>query len=332
MINLLLEQSQLSFPVCENPFRVLGEKVGLSEDEAINEFIRLKNEGVIRQTSAILEAKRLGYASSLVAFKVSDQDIEKTVELINSHPGVSHNYLRSDAYNVWFTIMTEPDSLLGLEKTVELIAKLSGCTDYLILPTLKLFKIGVHLKASADPLAQKEVKKREIKELVLTDQHKKALDLLQNDIELISNPFEKIIKTLDIDYKQLETLFDELKKAGLIRRFATILNHKKAGFSANAMSVWRVDDDKIEEIGQKVASFEAVSHCYKRTVYPSWNYNLYAMIHGKSHEETNALISHIQKEFDIKEFKVLYSTKEFKKVRVHYFSNSFKEWEEKFNK
>ena len=114
-----------------------------------------------------------------------------------------------------------------------------------------------------------------------------------------------------------------------MRRFASILNHRKAGFNANAMVVWDVDEKNGEEIGATAASFSAVSHCYLRPKYSNWQYNLFTMVHGKTKEDTNAVIDSIANEITSKSHMPLYSSREFKKVRLKYFTNDENIWEER---
>jgi DNA-binding Lrp family transcriptional regulator len=157
-----------------------------------------------------------------------------------------------------------------------------------------------------------------------------VIKLTQHDLALVSEPFEDVKNRLDISYDELFKTLDEFKKAGVMRRFAGILNHRKAGFGANAMVVWDVDEQKGEEIGKVASSFSAVSHCYLRPKYPNWRYNLFTMIHGKTTDETNSVIEEIANEIEYKSKMPLYSTQEFKKQRIIYFSNNFYNWEEKY--
>ena len=152
---------------------------------------------------------------------------------------------------------------------------------------------------------------------------------MQKDIEVVSEPFLEATKKLNISYDEYFALANEFKEAGVMRRFATILRHRKAGFNANAMSVWEAPEENAVEIGEKLASFSAVSHCYLRPSFPNWRYNLFAMVHAKTQEESNALIEEMAKETGLTNYRKLYSTKEFKKQRIVYFSDAFKEWEER---
>ncbi len=329
MKNEILSIIQKKFPLSKRPFLDIGNELGLSEDEVINIIQQEKDNNIIRQTSAIFDTKSLGFKSSLVAFKINEEDIDHAVEIINSHPGVSHNYERDHEFNIWFTIAVDPGSKIGLEKSVEILAKLTNAQDYIMLPTLKLFKISVKLNTTGKDAKKEKVKKHTKKDITLTPLHLDIIKLIQEDIEIKKEPFANIIKTLNIDYETLFEKLAELKEAGVMRRFAAILNHRNAGFNANAMTVWDVDEKDGEAIGEKAAAFSAVSHCYLRPKYPNWPYNLFTMIHGKTKEETDSIIEEIASEIEHKDKRPLYSTREFKKVRLKYFTPDFKEWEEK---
>jgi DNA-binding Lrp family transcriptional regulator len=112
-----------------------------------------------------------------------------------------------------------------------------------------------------------------------------------------------------------------------LRRYAAILYHRKAGFRANGMAVWKVPVEQVAVVGPKMASFRAVSHCYQRPIYPDWQYNLFAMIHAHTNDECQAVIDAIQRETGIQEYAVLYSTTEYRKVRVKYFDPAMEHWE-----
>lgn len=328
MQNELLYQMQNAFPLVQRPFKVLAKGFNATEEEVIGLVQNLKEQKIIRQTSAIFDTKRLGYASSLVAFKVPKDTIDKVSGLINAHPGVSHNYLRDHDYNMWFTLAVAPDSKFGLEKTVQLLAEQAGVNDFIILPTLKMFKISVKMDTTGTRSKKEKVEKAAHKNLELTPLHMAVIKALQNDIQATKEPFKDIVKQLGISYEEFFDIAKELIESGVMRRFATILNHRKAGFNANAMSVWAVPESQAETIGKEIASFSAVSHCYLRPSYPGWPYNLFAMVHAKTKEECDMIIEEIAKETGLKEYGKLYSTVEFKKQRIVYFDDAFQEWEQ----
>ncbi len=323
----LLSIIQKSFPLSRYPYEKIAKMLDVSEDEILKTLKEQKRESIIRQISPIYDTKRLGYSSSLVAFMVEEEDIDKAVEVINSHPGVSHNYERDHDFNIWFTLAVSPQSKLGLEKTVELMAKKSGAKDSIILPTLKMFKIAVKLDTTGKDAKKEKVTRREFKEMELTPFHHNIIRKTQYDLPICHEPFAEIVESENISYDTLFKTLNELKNAGVMRRFAAILNHRKAGFNANAMVVWDVDADKGESIGKKAAEFSAVSHCYLRPKYKNWPYNLFTMVHGKTTDETNAVIESIAREIEHKSKRPLYSTREFKKVRIKYYTPEFERWE-----
>ena len=317
---------QKSFPISERPFADLAKELGSSEKEVLALYRQLKDDKVIRQTSAIFDTKSLGYRSSLVAFKV--KNIEKAAEIINEHPGVSHNYERNNPYNLWFTIAVPPDTKLGLEKTVELLAERSEAESFIILPTKKMFKISVQLDVKGDRAKKERVKRAKKEPMELEPFHYELIKGLQKDIEPVEEPFRPLVESLGISYETLAQEAERMKRAGLMRRFASILYHRKAGFTANAMVVWKVPEERAESIGETVAAYSAVSHCYLRPVYPEWPYPLFSMVHGKSKEEVESIVEEMANEIGIDEYDYLYSTREFKKVRIRYFSPEFEAWEE----
>jgi len=326
--NELLFEMQNSFPMTAKPFEALAKTLNITESEVLSMVKKLKDEKIIRQTSAIFDTKRLGYKSSLVAFKVDEDKVDEAAKIINAHPGVSHNYLRNHDYNIWFTMAVSPDSKLGLEKTIEILKARTGAIDAITLPTLKMFKISVKMDTTGKRAKKEKLKKLAHKDILLTARHVVVIKALQQDIEIVSEPFKKATEKLNLSYEKFFNLAHELKESGVMRRFATILNHRKAGFGANAMSVWVVPEDKGEQIGKEMAEFSAVSHCYLRPSYPNWPYNLFAMVHAKTQEECDTLIEEMAKESGLTEYGKLYSTVEFKKQRLVYFDDAFQKWEE----
>jgi len=327
MKDKLLSIIQKRFPLVPKPFSAIAEELETTEEMVLKLISEEKKNKIIRQISPIFDTKRLGYSSSLISFKIRREDIDRAVEIINAHPGISHNYEREHTFNIWFTLAVAPDSKLGLKKTVELLAKETNAVEYIILPTLKLFKISVKLNTTGEDAKKERVVVPNKKAIELTPLHHKVIALSQYDIPTLSEPFRAIVDELGLTYDEFFTILNELKDAGVMRRFAGILNHRKAGFNANAMVVWDVDESKGEEIGKKAAEFSAVSHCYLRPKYPNWPYNLFTMVHGKTTEETNGIIREMADEIPHFSRRPLYSTREFKKVRINYFSPEFERWE-----
>lgn len=153
---------------------------------------------------------------------------------------------------------------------------------------------------------------------------------MQRDIDLTPDPFSPIAEQLAIPFEQAAAMHADFLKSGRMRRFAAVLHHRKAGFGANAMGVWAApenDPDHLHKLGESMAAFDAVSHCYLRPTYPDWPYNLFTMVHGKSEAECEQTLAAISEATGITDRHALYSTREFKKVRVKYFTDEETNWE-----
>ncbi len=327
MKDKILYELQKDFPLSKRPFKVLAQKFDISEDDIIQIIQKEKDNQIIRQISAIFDTKKLGYKSSLVAFRVDKDDMDEAVKILNSHPGISHNYERNHEFNVWFTLATPPDSILGLDDTIKILAKRTKAKEYIALPTLKLFKIMVQLDTAKSAKKKEKIKNKKFKSITLTDLHKQIIKYAQEDIKITKEPFLDMIGKIGIDYDTFFDTLKELQDAGVMRRFATILNHRKAGFNSNAMVVWDIAEDKAEDVGQKIAAYNVVSHCYLRPKYPNWQYNLFSMIHAKSKKDIDNILKEMGEEIEFKSNKLLFSSKEFKKVRIKYFTDDFINWE-----
>lgn len=317
----ILNDIQWSFPLVERPFLEMANKYHLTEDEVLSRTRRLKDIGIIRQISAIFDTRKLGYKSALVAFSVEKDKVDYVANEINKHPGVSHNYERNHEYNIWFTLAVSPDA--DMKADLDKMAALDGVIKYRVLPTLKMYKIGVKLdmvNADAEkPTPTDSVKKMEGKVEKISELDKEYIRQLQKDIEIIKEPFKSITDSLGVNIEELFNKVKEYEEIGIMRRFAAILRHRQAGFTANGMIVWNVPEENIDQIGLKVASFPQVSHCYRRPVYPDWEYNLFSMIHARTIDAAEKIAKEISAIIKIDKYRILFSSREFKKERVKYF-------------
>ena len=328
----ILNYIQREFPLEREPFAAIGREVGIAGDEVIRRIEALKRGRVIRQISAIFDTRVLGYESSLVAAKIPAHNLAEGAKAINSHPGVSHNYERNNDFNLWYTVAVPPDSRLGLEATVDVLHRISGSEKTRILPTLKLFKIGVTLDMKEGATAKKEAPQygetdRASADRNISEEDKAAIRALQEDIPLTPRPFDLWGKGVGLTYEELIERAQDLRRRKIMRRFSAVLYHRKAGFRANAMGVWNVPEERIEEVGNAFAHYQAVSHCYQRPTYEDWPYSVFSMVHGRSVEECEAVLDAMAAEIGINDRLSLYSTREYKKTRVRYFTPEMDAWE-----
>ena len=139
----LLNAVQWDFPLEARPYAVLGERLGIPEPEVRERVAKVKDAGVLRQLSAIFDTRALGYTSALVAAKVDAARVDDAAAIVSEDPGVSHNYKRNHAYNLWYTIAVPPGT--SLDEHIDALHAASGALVTRKLPTLKLYKIGVKL-------------------------------------------------------------------------------------------------------------------------------------------------------------------------------------------
>ena len=310
----------------------MARAADLPEVEILSRVARLLDKRIIREVTPIFDTRVLGYRSMLVAARVDPEHPWRAAKVVNSHPGVSHNYLRDHDFNLWFTIATEPGSKLGLEGTLDVLERLTGAESVRQLPTLRLFKIRMDLEmergtealAAADAQA---VDYSEPEPIELTERDVAVIRATQGPMEAVSEPYAAASAQLGEPVSAVLEHLESLRERGALRRVAAILFHRRAGFSANGMGVWKVPAERILEVGPRMASFRGISHCYQRPTYPDWPYSVFTMAHGRSKEECDAILDSIADDTGIDDRRTLYSSTEFKKIRLRYFTDEHRQWE-----
>ena len=329
----LLNALQWDFPVDPRPYATLAERLGTTEDDVCTRVIRVKEQGVLRQLSAIFDTRALGYGSSLVAAKVDPDHIDAAAEVINRHPGVSHNYKRNHDYNLWYTLAVPPGS--SLDEHLDVLHRGSGALVTRKLPTIQLYKIGVKLDMTGNTAAdarsevlehERPERRPDMEAPVLSAAEVATIRVVQEDLPLTARPFAVQAEAVGVSEDELLAILASFKERKLMRRFAAVMNHRSAGFKANAMGVWAVPEDQLGDIGPRMAGFSLVSHCYRRPTYEDWPYSVFTMVHGKNARDCEQTIAAIRDETGVDEFALLWSVKEYKKTRVKYFTPDWDEW------
>jgi siroheme decarboxylase len=329
LMNLL----QSSFPIDAEPFALLASEAELELEDVLARTQRLLDGRIIREITPIFDTRALGYESMLVAAKVDGEHPQRAAQIVNSHPGVSHNYLRTHEFNLWFTIATPPDSELGLHGTLEALMRETGAESMRELPTLTLFKINMNLEmekgtdalaaaVDASPPRELDAQPYDADDIAL-------IKTLQGPMAAVERPYDEAAAELGIDTEALLERLRSLVDRKILRRVAAILYHRRAGFSANGMGVWKVPDKQIMEVGARMASYRGISHCYQRPTYEDWPYSVFTMAHGRSKEECDAILDSIAADCGMgpEDRATLYSSTEYKKIRLHYFTDDYAAWE-----
>jgi DNA-binding Lrp family transcriptional regulator len=327
----LLNLMQGSFALVPRPFAHVARLAGVTEAVVLARVQRLLDERIIREITPIFDTRALGYKSMLVAAKVDPKYPHRAAEIINSHPGVTHNYLRNHDFNLWFTIAVEGDSPLGLQGTLDVLQARTDAQSIRQLPTLKLFKIRMDLEmekgTEALAAAGEAVEPAEMDPIAISDEDVAVVRATQGPMPVVPEPYAPAAERLGVSEEEVLRRLASLQERGGLRRVAAILYHRRAGFSANGMGVWAVPPGEELETGKRMAAFRGISHCYQRPTYPDWPYSLFTMAHGRSKEECDAILDSIADATGIEQRATLYSSTEFKKIRMLYFLDDFKAWE-----
>ena len=309
----ILEIIQDGFPLEERPYAALGRRLGVSEEDAFEHVENLRKSGVIRRLGGIYDSRRLGYISRLCAGVVSEDKLAGFAVAVNKIPAITHNYIRSHAYNVWFTVIARSEA--EIQETVRVLEAETGLHDAHVLSASRMFKINTVMKAMAsaqvtDKLVVDKMDSKGVESFVPDAKDRHRINLLCQDIPHTQTPFSD----LGIDIEEIRGDLD-LK---IMRRFGAVLRHQQAGFDANAMVCFSVKD--VDWAGKALAENSHVSHCYERAPFEGFPYNVYAMFHATGAEELQAAIDGSVALLGNPDHAVLTSLKELKKTSFVYFA------------
>jgi len=152
----------------------------------------------------------------------------------------------------------------------------------------------------------------------LSEVEKRVLEVLIEGIPLVERPYEEIGKRLGFSEEEVISAIKGLLEKGVIRRLGATLRHNLAGYEGNAMVAWKVEEDRVEEVGRWFAERPFVSHCYVRKTYEDFPYNLYTMCHAKTKEELESLIRDAAERLNLSEYQILFTVKEIRRKHAQY--------------
>ena len=314
----ILEIIQDGFPLEERPYAALGRRLGISEEDVFEHVEGLRKSGVIRRLGGVYDSRRLGYISRLCAGVVPEGNLDGFAAAADKIPAITHNYIRSHAYNVWFTVIARSEA--EIQETVRGLEAETALHDAHVLSASRLFKINTVMgKAVAsakvvDQAVDKLVSNKQVlksaEPFVPSAKDRHRINSLSKDIPHTLTPFSD----LGIDISEI---WGDLDRE-IMRRFGAVLRHQQAGFDANAMVCFSVKD--ADTAGKVLAENPHVSHCYERSPFEGFPYNVYAMFHGQSEAELEQSICSAVSALNGPEHAVLTSLKELKKTSFVYFA------------
>jgi DNA-binding Lrp family transcriptional regulator len=283
----LIDRWQRDFPLVGRPFDVAGRAVGLDEQTTIAAFERLHGAGVLSRIGAVVRPHAVG-ASTLAAMQVPPERLDEVAELVSGEPCVNHNYQRLHAFNLWF-VVAGPDATA----VADTIARIEGKTGLAVLdlPLVEAYHIDLgfslagcrHRRAapppgdySPDPL------------------DRDLLAAIEDGLPIVAHPYREVAEKLGIAEDTLLARLVRLTASGIVTRFGCVVRHRALGYTANAMAVWDVPDDRVGEVAAHFARSPKVTLCYRRPRrLPDWRYNLFCMIHAKTPGDVYAAIDEL---------------------------------------
>jgi DNA-binding Lrp family transcriptional regulator len=321
----LVDGFQSGFPVEEQPFRAVGEALGVSEDEALERVRRLRERGVFRRFGAVLNPPVIG-SSTLAAVQAPPDRFDAVVEAINAYRQVNHNYRRDHAWNVWFVV-----TAATRERRDEILAEIeseTGCS-VLVLPMLTDYYIDLEFpvvnedRFARESLAETDVAATRISEEATGGLSTLEADLLvaiQDGLPLTRTPYADVAAEVGADVGDVVDATTRLLADGCIKRVGCVVNHVVTGFDANCMVVWDVPDDQLDDRGVAAGRLPYVTLCYHRPRRPErdWPYNLFTMIHGREADAVDEKIDELAAEHLQFPHERLYSTETLKQTGARY--------------
>ncbi|CBL47285.1 Heme D1 biosynthesis protein [gamma proteobacterium HdN1] len=302
----LINALQLGLPLVAEPFRAISEALGVSESYLLERIRTLLDQKILSRFGPMFQIERAGGRFTLAAIAAPEDRFDELAATVNAFPEVAHNYERTHALNMWFVLGTETPEQCRV--TLARIEAATGCSVF-DMPKLQEFRVQLFFDArpNADstfvPNSSLNLRNCNANSLTpaaaVREGQVHTLDTLdraimratQSGLPLVSRPFAAIADTLaQANCGELEVLhrFERWQAFGVLRRIAAVPDHYALGYVHNGMTVWDVDDAQIESLGEKVAALGFISHCYRRPRHlPNWPYNLFAMVHGRSREQTD---------------------------------------------
>jgi siroheme decarboxylase len=319
---LLLTLLQDAFPIDPQPYSIIARRIHIPVNEVMARTASLRKRKVIRYIGAVLDTKKIGLKSSLVALAVPQNRIESVGRVINKYPEVTHNYLRDDGYNMWFTVSASTDS--GRSALIRRIIKEAKIRRYLDLATVKVFKIDARfqLRSGVRNKTRAAASREKSHSMLGKKSHglrinASVLAELARPLDLSDRPLQAIACRLGITQEAVADLISRCKQRKLIRRFGAVLDHYRIGLKTNALVAWQVDPKHIASVAAKMSGVANISHCYLRKPLPGWPYTLYTMVHAANRRQCKGILKLILCSIGhtIRGSRILFTVKEMKKTR-----------------
>ena len=311
-----INRYQGGFPLEEQPFASVATELDTDAATLIAVIQQLLDDGSLSRFGPLYDASSMGGSITLAAMSVPQERFDEVAEMVNAMPEVAHNYQREHALNMWFVIATENPA--QLQQAIDRIEQTANLPVYNF-PKLKTFYLGLQISLDAAGGVSTRPIPGPLKQggMIIDEMDRRIVQATQEGLPLRQAPYTEIATACGCDTETVLQRMRRMLDRGVIRRIGAIPNHYRLGLHGNGMSVWDVNDDKLQELGARVGRLDFVSHCYERPRHlPRWPYNLFAMVHGQDRDQVNARLTEIATLLgsDCRQHDVLFSTRILKKT------------------
>lgn len=317
----LLNDFQRDFPLVPEPYAELARRLGVTEGAVLAALRRLMDDGKVSRVGAVFRPHVLG-CSTLAAVACPPERMQAVAALIDSHPEVNHNYEREHAYNLWFVVTAADRN--GVAAVLDDIQRQSGLVP-LNLPMLADYHIDLGFDLNGKHRGHRDTAGDRVDALALRERLDDAdyclAAALEGGLALASHPYARLAADCGLEMTECLHRIDRLLALSAIRRFGVVVRHRELGFTANAMVVWDIPDERVEAIGRALGQQEGVSLCYQRPRrLPEWRYNLFSMIHGRDRQAVLARLEALRLELGLQNMvcEPLFSRRRFKQCGARY--------------
>ena len=336
----LLAELEAGFPLDGEPYQRLAERLAggaamaenASADDLADRTAGLIDRGVVRRLGPIFDSRGLGYTTALVAAAVPEQNLDELAEAVNALPGVSHNYLREGPYNLWFTLAAR--SREQIARTLADLRQRTGLSAIHEAPALRRYKLRVAFSeahgrgrqggaapaAEAPPAAGGAPGQGAAEALDAAG--RQLIRALRYGLPAGRQPFAQLAERLGRDEDDVLATLRRWQRAGIVRRLAAVTDPRAVGIVANGMAVFRLEEDAIDAAGEHLAAQADVTHAYRRPPLEGFDFNLYAMLHGRRFDAVRQRAAELAEAIGCRAWDVLFSLHEYKKEPMAYFDDA----------
>lgn len=319
----LLNDYQRHFPLIPAPYTHIASELKTDTQTILNLLSELNSRGKISRVGPVFKPNIIG-ASTLAAMSVPEAQLSKVAALVNSFSEVNHNYEREHHFNLWFVVVA-PDQD-RLDAVIYSIQNKSGY-EVMNLPLLKEFYIdlGFRMDEKSRKNADSDYDEKISQYNFDHTRDGQLIAAIQAGIPLIERPYFAIGQQLGLSEETVIRKISKLQSAGIIKRMGIVVRHHEMGYRANAMLVWDVPDEQIDELGKQLSIEDEITLCYQRPrIKPHWPYNLFSMIHGKNREEVIDCIERLVQKLSLDSlpYEILFSRQRFKQCGAKYIEYS----------